>query len=171
MARQLVFHGRKFDLVLDTVLSPDGQPQVREIVLHRGAAVMLPILDDQRVILVWNYRYPIGQRLLELPAGTLEPGEAPDSCAARELEEEIGYRAGKLTKLAEFYPSPGVLSERMHLFLAEELQPAQQKLDPGESIELEILPFDEAVQSVMRGEIRDAKTIVGLLLYDRLRRS
>jgi ADP-ribose pyrophosphatase len=171
MARQLVFHGRKFDLVLDTVLSPDGQPQVREIVLHRGAAVMLPILDDQRVILVWNYRYPIGQRLLELPAGTLEPGEAPDSCAARELEEEIGYRAGKLTKLAEFYPSPGVLSECMHLFLAEELQPAQQKLDPGESIELEILPFDEAVQSVMRGEIRDAKTIVGLLLYDRLRRS
>lgn len=132
---------------------------------------MLPILDDQRVILVWNYRYPIGQRLLELPAGTLEPGEAPDSCAARELEEEIGYRAGKLTKLAEFYPSPGVLSECMHLFLAEELQPAQQKLDPGESIELEILPFDEAVQSVMRGEIRDAKTIVGLLLYDRLRRS
>jgi ADP-ribose pyrophosphatase len=171
MARQLVFHGRKIDLVLDTVLSPDGQPQVREIVLHRGAAVMLPILDDQRVILVWNYRYPIGQRLLELPAGTLEPGEAPDSCAARELEEEIGYRAGKLTKLAEFYPSPGVLSECMHLFLAEELQPAQQKLDPGESIEVEILPFDEAVQSVMRGEIRDAKTIVGLLLYDRLRRS
>jgi ADP-ribose pyrophosphatase len=171
MARQLVFHGRKIDLVLETVLSPGGQPQVREIVLHRGAAVMLPILDDQRVILVWNYRYPIGQRLLELPAGTLEPGEAPDSCAARELEEEIGYRAGKLTKLAEFYPSPGVLSECMHLFLAEELQPAQQKLDPGESIEVEILPFDEAVQSVMRGEIRDAKTIVGLLLYDRLRRS
>jgi ADP-ribose pyrophosphatase len=171
MARQLVFHGRKIDLVLERVLSPDGQPQVREIVLHRGAAVMLPILDDQRVILVWNYRYPIGQRLLELPAGTLEPGEAPDSCAARELEEEIGYRAGKLTKLAEFYPSPGVLSECMHLFLAEELQPTQQKLDPGESIELEILPFDEAVQSVMRGEIRDAKTIVGLLLYDRLRRS
>jgi len=171
MARQLVFHGRKIDLVLETVISPDGQPQIREIVLHRGAAVLLPILDDQRVVLVWNYRYPIGQRLLELPAGTLEPGETSESCAARELEEEIGYRAGKLTKLAEFYPSPGVLSECMHLFLAEELQPTQQKLDAGESIEVEILPFEEAVQSVLRGQIRDAKTIVGLMLYDRLRRS
>lgn len=169
MPRQLVFRGRKIELVLDTVALPDGQQQVREIVLHRGAAVMLPLLDGQRVVLVWNYRYPIGQRLLELPAGTLDPGESPEACAARELEEEIGYLAGKLTKLAEFYPSPGILSECMHLFLAEELHPSRQQLDPGEDIQVEILPLDQAVDLVSRGEIRDGKTIVGLLLYDRLR--
>jgi ADP-ribose pyrophosphatase len=121
--------------------------------------------------MVWNYRYPIAQRLLELPAGTLDPGESPETCAARELEEEIGYRAGKLTKLAEFYPSPGVLSECMHLFLAEDLQPSQQKLEPGEDLQMEVLPLEEALDRVLRGEIRDGKTIVGLLLYDRLRRT
>ncbi|MCS7015207.1 MAG: NUDIX hydrolase [Gemmatales bacterium] len=171
MPRQLVFHGRKIELVLDTVTMPDGQQLVREIVLHRGAAVMLPVLPDGRIVLVWNYRYPIAQRLLELPAGTLDPNETPESCAARELEEEIGYRAGRLTKLAEFYPSPGVLSECMHLFLAEDLQPTQQKLDPGEDIETEFMPVEEAIAKVLRGEIRDGKTMVGLLLYDRLRRS
>lgn len=171
MPRQTVFLGRKIELVLDTVVLPNGQQQVREIVLHRGAAVMLPFLDAERIVLVWNYRYPIGQRLLELPAGTLDPNESPEVCAARELEEEIGYRAGKLTKLAEFYPSPGVLSECMHLYLAENLIPSQQKLEPGEQIEMEIVPFQEALARVLRGEIRDGKTIVGLLLYDRLRRA
>ncbi|MCS7166346.1 MAG: NUDIX hydrolase [Gemmatales bacterium] len=171
MPRQLVFHGRKIELVLDTVTLPNGQQQVREIVLHRGAAVLLPLLADGRIVLVWNYRYPIGQRLLELPAGTLDPNETPENCAARELEEEIGYRAGRLTKLAEFYPSPGVLSECMHLFLAEDLHPTQQKLEPGEDIEMEIMPVDQAIAKVLHGEIRDGKTIVGLLLYDRLRRS
>ncbi|GBD37323.1 ADP-ribose pyrophosphatase [bacterium HR36] len=171
MPRHVVFHGRKIELVLDTVTLPNGQQEVREIVLHRGAAVMLPFLDHQRVVLVWNYRYPIGQRLLELPAGTLDPGESPERCAARELEEEIGYRPGKLLQLAQFYPSPGVLSECMHLFLAEDLQPTQQKLDPGEDIELEILPFEEALARVLRGEIRDGKTMIGLLFYDRWRRS
>lgn len=170
MPRQIIFQGRKIELALDIVAMPGGQTQVREIVLHRGAAVMLPFLDDQRLVLVWNYRYPIGQRLLELPAGTLDPNESPEVCAARELEEEIGYRAGQLTKLAEFYPSPGVLSECMHLYLAEDLQPTQQRLEAGEDIQLEILPFDEALARVLRGEIRDGKTMVGLLLFDRLRR-
>lgn len=171
MPRYTVFQGRKIELVLDTVTLPNGQQQVREIVLHRGAAVMLPILDQERIVMVWNYRYPIAQRLLELPAGTLDPGESPETCAARELEEEIGYRAGKLTKLAEFYPSPGVLSECMHLFLAEDLQPSQQKLEPGEDLQMEVMPLEEALTRVLRGEIRDGKTIVGLLLYDRLRRT
>lgn len=170
MPRQIIFQGRKIELALDIVAMPGGQTQVREIVLHRGAAVMLPFLDAQRLVLVWNYRYPIGQRLLELPAGTLDPNESPEVCAARELEEEIGYRAGQLTKLAEFYPSPGVLSECMHLYLAEDLQPTQQRLEAGEDIQLEILPFDEALARVLRGEIRDGKTMVGLLLFDRLRR-
>src|SRR5262249_33990811 len=123
MSRQIIYQGRKIQVALDTEVLPDGQTVCRDVVLHPGAVAMLPLLDANRVCLVRNRRPIVAEILLEVPAGTLEPAEPPEAAAVRELEEETGYRAKRWRKLAEFIPSPGVLNERTHLFLAEDLIP------------------------------------------------
>src|SRR4051812_31287497 len=143
----------------------------REIVRHPGAVVILPLLDDGRVCLIRNFRISVKQTLIELPAGTLEPGEEPIKNAERELIEETGYRAKKLEQLHAFYLSPGILDERMHLFLATGLTAGETALEPGEEIENLIVPWEEAVQMAVDGRIQDAKSIVGLFLVDRLLKS
>jgi len=140
----------------------------REIVRHPGAVVVLPLLDDGRVCLIRNYRISVNQTLIELPAGTLEPGEEPIQNAERELMEETGYRAAKLQKLHAFYLSPGILDERMHLFLATGLTAGETAREAGEDIDNLVVPWDEALEMAVDGRIQDAKSIVGLLLVDRL---
>ncbi|MBP7745096.1 MAG: NUDIX hydrolase [Phycisphaerae bacterium] len=144
-----------------------GTPHHYDIIVHPGAAVILPVLDDGRLVLIRNYRVAVGEELIELPAGTLEPGEAPATCVVRELAEETGYRAGQVTPLVSFYSSPGILTERMHTFVATQLTPGPMELDAGEEIEVTTLTLAEALSAVRAGRITDGKTILALLYYER----
>lgn len=141
-----------------------------DVVVHPGAAVILPILPDGRVLLIENYRYTLGQTLLELPAGTLDPGENPRDCASRELIEETGYAAGRLEPLIDYYPTPGFCTERMHLFLAHDLKPGSPRREPGERIENRPMEYEQVLEAIAAGRIIDGKTLVGVLCYDRFER-
>jgi ADP-ribose pyrophosphatase len=167
---ELLLEASKFRVVRETAAGPSGKAKTREIIRHPGACVIVPLLNDGRVCLIRNWRIAVGQRLIELPAGTLEPPEPPEVTAARELTEETGHRAAKIELLHAFYLSPGILDEKMHLYLATGLTAGEAAREEGEEIENWILPWDEAVAMIFRGEIRDAKTIVGLLWVDRLKR-
>lgn len=159
-----VFDGRLIALRKDTVRLPNGRESSREVVVHPGAVAIVPILDDRKVILVSQYRHAVGKTLMEIPAGTLHPDEKPEECALRELREETGYIAGRLEKLLSLYLAPGYSTELIHLFLAEDLRPAKSETDEDEFIELVIVPLDEAVVKILKGEIQDAKTVAALLL-------
>ncbi len=161
---------RRFRVVRHRETGPDGREHVKDTVQHPGAVTVLPILDDGRVCLIRNYRVAVGKTLIELPAGTLEPGEEPAQNAKRELAEETGFTAASIEKLREFTMSPGILNERMHLFLARGLQPGKASLEPGEQIESLVVPWGEAMRMVADGSIEDAKTLVGLFHYDRMLR-
>ncbi len=160
---------RKFRVVRHVTPGRDGTPHTREIVVHPGAVTILPLVDEDRVCLIRNRRVAAGKTLVELPAGTLEPGEDPAVTASRELIEETGYRAARMEKLCEFFMSPGILTERMYLFVARELTPGAARLEPGEDIETLVVDWNEAMRMVFDGTIEDAKTLVGLLYYDRQR--
>ncbi|MBN1395464.1 MAG: NUDIX hydrolase [Pirellulales bacterium] len=165
----ILFQGKIFRVEQVLQTTPDGKEHVRQVVRHPGAVVVLPLLDDGRVCLVRNYRAAVDESLIELPAGTLEPNEPPEDTARRELAEETGYRAGRIERLLIFYMSPGILDERMHLFLADRLRPGPTALEAGEDIQTLLFTWDETMQMVRRGEIRDSKTLVSLLFYkDRL---
>jgi ADP-ribose pyrophosphatase len=129
------------------------------------------MVDDERVCLIRNHRVAVGKMLVELPAGTLEPGEDPAVTAARELVEETGYRAASVEKLREFYMSPGILNERMHLYVARGLEGGKAAPEPGEEIETFVVSWAEAMRMAFDGTIEDAKSLIGLLHYDFLRRS
>jgi ADP-ribose pyrophosphatase len=159
----------KFRVVRETISSESGRAKTREIIRHPGACVIVPLLDDGRVCLIKNWRIAVGETLVELPAGTLEPSEPPAKTAERELIEETGYRAQHIEFLHAFYLSPGILDEKMHLYLATGLTAGETAREEGEEIENWLVPFADAIEMVIRGEIRDAKTIVGLLWVDRLR--
>lgn len=166
----VLFAGTRFRVVRKVQVTPDGQEHVRQIIAHPGAVAILPLVEGQRVCLLRNYRVATCQELIELPAGTLEPGEDPADTAARELTEETGYRAGRIELLTSFYTSPGILDERMYLYSATGLEPGPQALKPGEQIETWIVSWDEALAMARDGRIRDAKTLVGLLWGDRFLR-
>jgi ADP-ribose pyrophosphatase len=171
MARQLVYKGRKIEVFVETTQAADGSPVTYDIIQHPGAVAILPLVDVDHVCLLRNRRRNVGATLLEIPAGTLEPNEAPELAAGRELAEETGYRAARLSKLCAFYPSPGVLSERMYLFLATELTPGPMHLERDEELAPEVVPWTQAVKWALDGTIQDAKSLVALLLWDRLRKS
>lgn len=154
-----------------TVRLDDGAEHKRQIVVHPGAAVILPLLDAERVVLIGNVREAVGRELLELPAGKVDSGEEPARCARRELEEETGYRAGRIAELCEFYPSPGILTEKLYAFVAEDLTQVGQKLEAGERITPIIMTLDEAMSLVRERRIEDGKTLIVLMMYDLLRRS
>lgn len=143
----------------------DGQSFERHVIVHPGAAVVLPLLEGGRVVLVENQRASVGRALLELPAGTLEPPEPPLACAARELEEETGYRAGRLRPLVEFLATPGICTERMHAFVADGLVAGPQRLEPGEACRPIVLEWEELLERIRRGAIEDGKTIATALYY------
>jgi ADP-ribose pyrophosphatase len=165
--KQVIFSGKKVRLEVHTLEDDNGKRHSREVVIHPGAVVILPILSADRILLIKNRRYSVGQILVELPAGTLEKGEEPMNCAGRELVEETGYLAGRLKPLGNFFSSPGILSEKMYAFAAYDLEKAQRKLEQGEEIELEPASLSEAIEMIRTGEIHDGKTITALLMYER----
>lgn len=159
-----VYEGRILNVIVEDVLLPTGRHTRREILRHRGAAAIVPMLDDGTVVLIRQYRHAIRDILWEIPAGTLEPGENPVECAKRELVEETGFGCSSLEKLTEIFPAPGYTNERIHIYLATKLLKAEQKLDVDESIEVHLVAMHKAVGMIRSGEIKDAKTITGLLL-------
>ena len=168
---KILLETRRFRVVEQTVTRPDGRTASCQYVEHPGAVAILPLVDDEHLCLIRNRRLTVRQTLVEVPAGTGEPGEEPLETARRELAEETGYRAARWESLAEYFPSPGTLSERMHLFVASELTPGEPQREANEEIENLVLSWDEALAMVDCGEIQDGKTIVALLAYDRRRRS
>jgi len=164
-AGEIVLTARRFVVRRRQRPARDGKLHTYEIVEHPGAAVILPLLDDGRVVLISNYRIALDRELLELPAGTLDPPESPLECARRELAEETGYQAGSLTPLVAFYSTPGICTEQMHVFVARDLRPGPQALGAGEEIRLEPMDYAEALRAVGDGRIVDAKTIAALLYY------
>jgi len=158
-----IYNGRIFDVTIDRIREGDSEYD-REVVHHKGSCVIIPLFDDGTVALVRQYRHPAGKSLLEIPAGSLNAGEDPQLGAERELEEEIGVRAGKIEKIAAFWVSPGFLTEKMFVYLATDLTETSQNLEDDEHIEIERIPLSEAAAMARDGRIEDAKTIIGLIL-------
>jgi ADP-ribose pyrophosphatase len=159
-----IFRGRLLHVKRDRVELPDGTEGVREWIDHPGAAAVVPILPDGRVVLVRQYRYGPAQTFLELPAGKFDGAEAPEAVAARELEEETGYRAGRLDPLGVLFNAVGYSNEAIHLYLARDLVPTEQALDEGEFLEVELHDLAEVTAKASRGELQDMKTVSGLLM-------
>ena len=156
------YRGRIIRLVQE-VLEVRGRRIVRETVHHPGAAVIVPMLDRSHIVFVRQYRRAVKRELLELPAGTLEPGEPGRACAARELQEETGWRARRLRRLGAFYTAPGFTTEQITIFLAEDLTPVRAQPDPDESVRPVVLSVQDALAKIRSGAICDAKSIIGVL--------
>jgi ADP-ribose pyrophosphatase len=174
LRREKIFNGRIVNLVVDHVKYRSGNEAAREIVQHPGGSVALALFDNNEILLVKQYRYPIGGEVIELPAGKLDANEDPQHCAERELREETGYVAKRWTKLTTIMTTPGFCDERLHIYLARDLSisPHGQTLEEGEqTIKLIRVPLVEAVAMIEREEIVDGKSIVGILMVDRLLQS
>ena len=163
VASEEIFRGRVFDVTVDTVREGETTYK-REVVHHPGSAVIIPAFPDGTIALVRQYRHPAVRYLLEAPAGTLNRSERPEEGAARELEEELGFVAGKLEKLSEFFVSPGFCEEKMWLYLATDMTKTAQRLEDDELLDVVRLPVQQALEMITDGEIEDAKTIIGLML-------
>lgn len=169
IGRHVIYSGRKFDFEQLIVRRPNGTTMQREVVRHPGAVVVVAILDNHSLVLIRNYRIAVGERLLECCAGTLEPPEPPRVCAKRELIEETGYRAAKITPLGAgwFYTTPGLTNEKMYAFAATGLTHVGQKLEEDESIDVEIVPVAKALDMIATGKMRDAKSMLAIMLAER----
>jgi ADP-ribose pyrophosphatase len=167
--RRVIYRGRKIDLALQAVALADGSRADREVVLHRGAVALVPMVDDDHVCLLRNHRYTVGRKLWEVPAGTIDEGESPDTTAARELTEETGYVAASIEPVRDWLVSPGVMNERMYLYVCRGLTPGPTEHQPDEDLEPVVVAWSEAVAMALDGRIEDAKSILAILLSDRLR--
>jgi len=168
IASEQKFSGRLIDLYLDQVELPNGQTSSREWIDHPGAVCIIPVLPDDKICLIRQFRYGPGEEFIEIPAGKLDSGEAPLDCAYRELEEETGYRANKLTFLTNIHPAIGFSNEKMWMYLAEDLEKYENKLDQDEFLKLLPTPLEKALDLIWSGKITDVKTIIGLLWAKRL---
>jgi len=162
MPSRNIYAGRIVTLNLETVTLPNGATVELEIIHHPGAAAVVPMKDDRTVVLIRQYRHAVGGFIYEIPAGKLHPGEDPRDCAARELEEEIGYRASSLELLLSFYTTPGFTDELIHIYQATGLMGGTQNLGTDEVLEVIEMPLEAAIDRIADGTIRDGKTIVGL---------
>ncbi|HXH21135.1 MAG TPA: NUDIX hydrolase [Dehalococcoidia bacterium] len=161
-----IYRGRVVNLRVDTIEVADGENVRREVVEHPGAVVLVPVDSEGRLLWVRQYRYAVDRELLELPAGTLERGEAPEACARREVAEETGFEAGSLEMLGSFFTAPGFCTEYMHAYAATGLTPARDAhADDDEDIQVEPLTIEEALARIDEGAIVDAKSIAALFLY------
>lgn len=157
------YRGIIVDLYVDHIRLPDGSESFREVVVHPGGACILPVDEEGFVWLERQFRYPMREVLLEAPAGKIEPGEDPAVCAARELREETGLIAGEMTFLGEYYTSPGYSTELLRIYLARKLTQSDARPDPGEFLNLERIPYKDALAMAERGELRDGKTAIAIL--------
>jgi ADP-ribose pyrophosphatase len=166
--KQVLYEGKRVRLELHHLEDEDSHRRhKREVCVHPGAVVVLPFVDAENILLIRNRRYAVNETLVELPAGTLERGEDPMNCAGRELVEETGFLAGRLKPLGDFYTSPGILSEKMYAFAAYDLTRAKASPDEGEEIDIAPASLEEAIDMIRYGQIKDAKTIATLLMYER----
>jgi ADP-ribose pyrophosphatase len=165
--RRILLQTKRFTAVEEVIVRPDGSVASLQFIEHPGSVAILPLVDSQHVCLIRSRRLTVGETLIEVPAGTREPEEPPIETARRELAEETGYRATRLEELISYYPSPGVLSERMWIFVARELTPGEPAREPNEEIENLVVSWSEALAMIDRGEIRDGKTLIALLHFDR----
>jgi len=164
-----IYRGRVVNLRVDTVRLASGRTTTREIVEHGETVCVVPLDGRGNVLLVEQYRKPAGTRLLEVPAGGIDEGETPEEATLRELQEEVGVTAGKLEKLTAFWLAPGFCTERMHAYLATELEPSSLKADDDEAIRVVPTPLDSVLGLIKDNAIRDVKSIATLLLVLRLR--
>ncbi|OUT54595.1 MAG: ADP-ribose pyrophosphatase [Rhodopirellula sp. TMED11] len=162
---EIVLRGNRFDVHRLNLVGSDGQTYQREVIRHPGAVVLLPILDDGRLVMIQNTRATVGETLLELPAGTREPDEPVETTADRELIEETGYRAGALKLIHTFYSAPGISDEVMYLFVATELSEGESAREATEQIENQIATREEVREWLAADKIKDAKTLVGLYAF------
>ena len=161
----IIYYGKKINIRKDEIVLVDGRKTVREVIEHPGSAAVIPFITKDEIILIQQYRHAVKELIYEIPAGTLDEGETFIACAGRELEEEIGYKAETLEPLVILYPSPGVLSEIMHLFKATNLVKTQTNHQADESIKgIVQVKLSDALEMVKKGEIKDAKTVCSILM-------
>lgn len=163
MKREPDYRGRSIAVYAEEVTLPNGRRTTLDIVRHPGAAAVVPFVSDDEILLIRQYRHAAGGMIYEVPAGKLDDAEDPAVCAARELEEEAGQRAGRIERLGEIWTTPGFTDERIHLFAAFELEPVTQRLEPDELIEVLRVPLREALDMVWQGRLRDAKSALALV--------
>ena len=170
LERRSIFAGKVVDLAIERVQLPNGNTTELELIRHPGAAAVVPLETDGEVHLVRQYRHATGQWLLEVPAGKLDPGETPSTCASREIEEEVGVRASRLDSLGWLWTTPGFTDEKIHLYLARDLQAVGQALQADEVLSVVSMPLATAIRKVHEGEICDAKSMCALLRAERFLR-
>jgi ADP-ribose pyrophosphatase len=168
ISSERVFEGKMIKLRVDTVALPNGSTATREVIEHPGAVAVIALTEQGELLMVRQYRHATGEILLEIPAGKRDPGEDPLSCAHRELEEETGCRARQWKTLFSYFSTPGFSDEMLSLIMATDLEQGTAHTDEEEFIEVVTVPVAEALRMVYRGEIRDAKTIIGILVLSRL---
>ena len=176
ISSKLSFKGRVFNVFTDTLEEPDGHRHIKDVIRHHGSVVILAVDErtnptDPDVILERQYRHAAGQFLIELPAGTRNPGEAPLAAAKREMIEETGYRAKRWTMLQKYFASPGFLGEWMQIYLARDIRQGEAHLEMDENLEVLRMPLSQAMKMVAEGKIHDGKTLIGLSLYDAARKA
>jgi len=168
--RPFFYQGRVFDFKVEETTLPNGRPSTIEVIRHPGSSAIVPVQKDQSVILLRQYRPVIRTMIWEIPAGTMHRGEDPLECAKRELQEESGFKGQRFEKIGEILIGPGYSDERIHLFLATDLIPCEQKLDEDEYLEIHSFNFEEVMKMIERGDIQDAMTIVGInMAYGKLK--
>lgn len=163
--RNRVYTGRAVHFSADEIILPDGKRSIREYMEHPGAVAVLPFTDDGKLVMVKQYRYPVGRVTCELPAGKLDKGEKPSFCVKRELREETGFSAGRIGKLLSYWPTSAFSNEIIHVYWAGDLKPVKKSPDEDEFIDHLVVPFQRALEWVEKGKIRDSKTVIGILYW------
>jgi ADP-ribose pyrophosphatase len=163
--RNTIFTGRAVGFRVDEVVLPNGKHATREYMDHPGAVAVIPFVDKDTIIMVRQYRHPVGRVTLEVPAGKLDKGEKPMACVKRELQEETGYRAAEIIKLNSFWPTPAFANEVIHIYSATNLVPAKQNPDEDEFIDTVKVKYAQALKMVKNGKIKDSKTVIAILWH------
>lgn len=162
--KRVIYRGKMIDFRVDVVRLPDGRTATREFLDHPGAVGVVPFLDPETIVMVRQYRHPVGRVTLELPAGKIDHGESVVACVRRELREETGCTARTITPLLRYWPTPAFANEILHLYVAQGLRPGRMRTDADEFLQRVDVPFRKAVRMVLSGEIQDSKTVIGILV-------